>query len=524
MLGKRSKMFFMLSLLALVVAIILAAWGFPKIVSKQIQKNVQLDNSSVMFEKWRKLPMPLTFKVYVFNVTNVEDVNTGARPKLAEIGPYVYKEYRERTILGYGENDTIKYMLKKHFVFDPEASGGLTEDDEITVINFSYMAAILTVQEMMPSLAGVVNQALEQFFSNLNDAFLRVKVKDLFFDGIPVSCSGNHSALGLICGKLKAEAPPTMRPNEDGTGFYFSMFSHMNKTETGPYEMVRGRDDLSELGHIIAYKGKNTMKNFWASDQYCGQLNGSDASIYPPIDENNVPDKLYTFEPEVCRSMFASLMGKTMVYNMTAYHYEVTRDALASKSANPSHKCFCKNNWSGSHDGCLLMGVLNLMPCQGAPAIASLPHFYLASEELLDYFNGGISPDREKHNTYVYLEPVTGVVLKGLRRLQFNIELRNIPSVPQLANVRTGLFPMLWIEEGAELPTAVIEELKESHKLLNYVEAVRWIILAAAILAVLGSGVAAARSGALPIWPRQTNSVSFILSPNANVMDVNKVH
>nr|WLL73948.1 sensory neuron membrane protein [Leucinodes orbonalis] len=105
-------------------------------------QNVQIDNSSAMFEKWRKLPMPLIFKIYVFNVTNPEDINTGARPKLQEIGPYVYKEYRERTVLGYGENDTVKYMLKKTFEFDQEATGALREDDVLTVINFSYMVCL----------------------------------------------------------------------------------------------------------------------------------------------------------------------------------------------------------------------------------------------------------------------------------------------------------------------------------------------------------------------------------------------
>ncbi|XP_028176441.1 sensory neuron membrane protein 2 [Ostrinia furnacalis] len=522
MLGKHTKLFFGVSLVALIVSVILAAWGFPKIVSKQIQKNIQIDNSSVMFEKWRKIPMPLTFNVYVFNVTNVEDVNNGAKPRLQQIGPYAYKEYRERTVLGYGDNDTVSYTLKKTFIFDQEASGLLSEDDEVTVIHFSYMAAILTVNDMMPSITGVVNGALEQFFTNLTDPFLRVKVKDLFFDGVYVNCAGNHSALGLVCGKLKADAPQTMRPAGDGNGFYFSMFSHMNRTESGPYEMVRGRENIKELGHIISYKGKSFMKN-WGNDMYCGQLNGSDASIFPPIDENNVPEKLYTFEPEVCRSLYASLVGKSSIFNMSAYYYEISSDALASKSANPGNKCYCKKNWSANHDGCLIMGILNLMPCQDAPAIASLPHFYLASEELLEYFDGGISPDKEKHNTYIYLEPVTGVVLKGLRRLQFNIELRNIPMVPQLAKVPTGLFPLLWIEEGAELPDSIIQELRQSHTLLGYVEAVRWALLAIAIVATAISAIAVARSGLIPVWPRNANSVSFILSPHPN-SDVNKVH
>nr|AFG73003.1 sensory neuron membrane protein 2 [Cnaphalocrocis medinalis] len=520
MLGKHTKLFFAVSLFAVVISVILATWGFPKIVKKQIQKNVQLDESSQMFEKWRKLPMPLTFNVYVFNVTNVDDVNEGARPKLQELGPYVYKEYRERTILGYGDNNTVKYMLKKTFLFDQEASGALSQDDEVVVINFSYLAAILTVQDMMPSIVGVVNGALEQFFTNLTDAFLRVKVRDLFFDGVHVNCNGNHSALGLVCGKLKTDAPPTMRPAEDGSGYYFSMFSHMNRTETGPYEMVRGRDNIKELGHIVSYKGKASMGGRWGRDPYCGMLNGSDASIFPPIDEADVPDKLYTFEPEVCRSLYASLVGKSSIFNMSAYYYEISRLALASKSANPDNKCFCKKDWSSNHDGCLLMGVLNLMPCQDAPAIASLPHFYLASEELLEYFDGGISPDKEKHNTYMYLEPVTGVVLKGIRRLQFNIELRNIPMVPQLAKVSTGLFPLLWIEEGAELPESVLDELRHSHKLLGYVEAVRWVLLCVSLAALLASGVAVLRAGLLPVWPRN-NSVSFILSPHPAE---NKVH
>lgn len=39
------------------------------------------------------------------------------------------------------------------------------------------------------------------------------------------------------------------------------------------------------------------------------------------------------------------------------------------------------------------------------------------------------------------------MVLKGVRRLQFNIELRNMEMVPQLEKVSTGLFPLLWIEE-----------------------------------------------------------------------------
>lgn len=37
------------------------------------------------------IPFPLTFKVYVFNVTNGDDIVQGAKPKVEEIGPYVFE-------------------------------------------------------------------------------------------------------------------------------------------------------------------------------------------------------------------------------------------------------------------------------------------------------------------------------------------------------------------------------------------------------------------------------------------------
>ncbi|XP_041972805.1 sensory neuron membrane protein 2-like [Aricia agestis] len=512
MLGKNAKLFFLCSLCALVVAIVLATWGLPKIIDRQVHKNIQIENSSTMFEKWRVLPIPLSFKVYLFNVTNPEEVNAGGKPAVQETGPYVYKEYREKRILGYGANDTIKYMLKKTFHFDQEASGDLRETDELTVINYSYMAAVITIQSLMPAALPLVNRALAQFFVNLTDPFSRVQVKDLLFDGIFLNCAGDESALSLVCGKIKVDKPVAMRPSEDGKGFYFSMFSHLNRTESGPYEMVRGTEDVRDLGHIVSYDGMSDMR-VWR-DPYCGQINGSDGSIFPPIDESNVPQKLYTFEPEICRSMYVSLVGKRDIFNVSSYYYEIDESALASKSANPNNKCFCRRNWSANHDGCLLMGVLNIEPCKGAPAIVSLPHFYLASEELLEYVNG-ISPSREKHNSYVYIETKTGAVLKGVQRLQFNIELRQIEGVPQLEGVRTGLFPFLWIEEGAELSDDLISEVKLAQSMIGYAGALRWVILCCAVLLCAASGVCVYRSGA---WPKH-NSISFVMR---NTFDVNK--
>lgn len=44
-----------------------------------------------MRDMYDALPFPLIFKVYLFNVENPDEVMQGAKPKLTEVGPYVFE-------------------------------------------------------------------------------------------------------------------------------------------------------------------------------------------------------------------------------------------------------------------------------------------------------------------------------------------------------------------------------------------------------------------------------------------------
>lgn len=43
------------------------------------------------FDRWKDIPQPLHFKVYIFNVTNPKEILDGGIPKINEIGPYIYR-------------------------------------------------------------------------------------------------------------------------------------------------------------------------------------------------------------------------------------------------------------------------------------------------------------------------------------------------------------------------------------------------------------------------------------------------
>lgn len=44
-----------------------------------------------MRDLYLKLPIPLDFRVYFFNISNPDEVKEGGKPVLKELGPYCYE-------------------------------------------------------------------------------------------------------------------------------------------------------------------------------------------------------------------------------------------------------------------------------------------------------------------------------------------------------------------------------------------------------------------------------------------------
>lgn len=40
---------------------------------------------------YTKVPFAIDFKIYLFNITNKEELTNGAKPKLQEIGPFMFE-------------------------------------------------------------------------------------------------------------------------------------------------------------------------------------------------------------------------------------------------------------------------------------------------------------------------------------------------------------------------------------------------------------------------------------------------
>lgn len=56
-----------------------------------LSQQVILKPGTQMRDMYDVLPFPMIFKIYLFNVLNPDDVMVGKKPKLQEIGPFVFQ-------------------------------------------------------------------------------------------------------------------------------------------------------------------------------------------------------------------------------------------------------------------------------------------------------------------------------------------------------------------------------------------------------------------------------------------------
>lgn len=76
----------------LAVSIIYGWILFPIIMKSSTTAMLRLKPGAKMREEmYMAIPLDISFKVFLFNVTNPEEVQAGAIPIMNEVGPYVFR-------------------------------------------------------------------------------------------------------------------------------------------------------------------------------------------------------------------------------------------------------------------------------------------------------------------------------------------------------------------------------------------------------------------------------------------------
>ena len=80
----------MVVLLLLSIGLITLGAFAPKIVQQIALQQTPLTKGSDSSSMFRRLPVDITQRVFVFNITNKAEFMKGATPVLEQLGPYVF--------------------------------------------------------------------------------------------------------------------------------------------------------------------------------------------------------------------------------------------------------------------------------------------------------------------------------------------------------------------------------------------------------------------------------------------------
>ncbi|CAG7816875.1 unnamed protein product [Allacma fusca] len=419
------------------------------IASLLVILNFARGNDSWRWNPSRVQPGEMFLTVYPFNVTNSGDTISGGKPILAEVGPYVYRVHRERFDISSTLKRTVKFRERRIFEFVPELSQG-SENDVLNLVNIPMVSATTSLLRVPFVGIGMITEILKSGEKLVNE---NIRLGDILYEGVPVQVYND------ILKALKQDVPPEV---EDGK---FGIFRVINGTDEGMLEVQANPDYLNKVGDLVSWQNL-TKLNFWSSDK-CNSLEGrTDGTVFPPgITKSSV---LEFFKPEACRSLSLVYERDQEVHDVLGYRFKFPDSMLEDPEKDFDNICYCTeyDELDEDYSVCPKRGVMDLSPCRaGAPVFLSFPHFLDADPMYLKGVEG-MNPDREKHESYIVIEPKTGTVLglltggRSSLKFQLNIQTDSLQRIKALKEIPGYLFPVLWLEYSFTLSPEASKSLK----------------------------------------------------------------
>lgn len=400
-------------------------------IENKLKGEITLTEGSKVFQSWKNPPPPVFMEFFFFNVTNPDEFMTGEKPRLTHMGPYTYREYRPKENVTFVEDGTkVSALTPKTFVFVPEMSAGDPSVDLVTTINIPAVA----VMNKLKDANFWVRSGIAMFMSSLKTTMFMTHTVDEILWGFK----------DPLLSRLR-----TSKPEVDEN---FGLMLYKNGSNDGEFVYYTGENNYLDYGRIDTWKGEKLM-SFWATNQ-SNMINGSDGSAFHPLLTKE--ERLNVFTADLCRSIHMLFEKEVVVKGIPAYRFTPPRAVLASGKNNPENEGFCLEK-----DKCLDDGVLNVAVCRkGAPVIVSFPHFYLADKKYVEAIEG-ISPVHEHHQTFLDLNPTTGVPVRAAKRAQINIQLDRVTGFPMTRNLNGIIFPIMFLNESVVIDDASAEKLQK---------------------------------------------------------------
>jgi len=392
---------------------------FPDFFHNQLLKNLELAPDSRSFSEWKKPTVPLYMDIFLFNWTNPHEIkNKSTKPNFEQLGPYRFREFPDKLNVTFPDNNSsVSYFKFSSFFFDPDGSNG-SLSDLCTTVNMVALGAGQRAHNWGFIMQIGVSMALSTYKQQLH---VTKTVQELLFDGY----DDDMVKLSTI---FNNDTP------FDRVGFLVKK----NGTEllSGRYTVHTGVGDISQIGSIQNF---NNLPEFPFYDGECKNLKGSAGEFFPPEPFTSKP--IYLFAPEMCRALPYDYEKEIELHGVRGQRFSLGPRALDNGTVYNEAQCYATDQLMPS-------GVMNISVCNyGFPMFMSLPHFHKADLSYLDAVDG-LEPVQALHESFITLEPSTGITLEVTARFQTNQVLMQYgDSISLFQNVPRIFMPIFWVEQ-----------------------------------------------------------------------------
>ncbi|XP_075165938.1 scavenger receptor class B member 1 [Haematobia irritans] len=399
------------------------------IVSLAIDYQLELAKEHIRFRKgfvsqmnWADSPFG-SLHMYLFNVTNAEAFTNGndTRMHIQEVGPIVYNIHGRNEILNQTD-DMLIYRKSRYgkIEFDPVASCAPDIlNQTITLPNLVLLAAAAKLHDWV----FLVRHAFNAITIN-EPLFMNRTVYYFLWDfKIP--------ALNLL-----AQYVPNIVSN---CGLLFNALSEKNEVYNVRIGTNNGFENFFRINNLngktlFSEQKANVGRN--GPNETCpiNVVNAFDNSLFPPFLKKDADISIVAIE--TCRTMKMHYDGMQEHNGYQGYRYVI-------EDRNNQPTCLDSSRGIKLHKG---MWDVSACVINDAPSAFSHPHFLGSSYNYSEHFVG-MSPNPEKHQAHIILEPTTGIPIAERYRFQSNIPMPDMKGYNKiLQKLNKAVIPNFWYE------------------------------------------------------------------------------
>lgn len=448
------------------ILITLFVFNYPSFAKERVIDALLFKNntdSMVRFETTADLKN-LQLSFYVYNITNPDEVRKGAKVNLQEIGPFVYSEFKTRTLVNNNQTSgLIDYKLSRRFTFNQEASWQQRDPRNLSITWFNIpllgMSDIINKRSYSLLEKLVIYKYLNAVIKEVSeDAFIVDSIHNLLIGG------SFRPIFKYISDHLNEVKVPL--PNSTFGILYGKNNTKIDNLLTTSAGFGRGQS-YHDLNQYVAVDHRRNLKVWKDTPASCNKVGGTDGEFFGPFGDRT--KNLEIFPLDLCRKLSLKYKSNATMKGVHTWKYVLDPRTFESSIRNQDNSCYCLAQ-DPSAPECTMDGLVDLQNCNNQTNVfASGAHFWAGSENLTIGFTGdGKTKDPERHEPLFLVEPNTGLALKVMVPIQFNVKLtaydeqakNNFDVFKFLDNKHPIFLPFAWVVESSEMTEEQSRELK----------------------------------------------------------------